>query len=73
MFKPNEYFEKVYVKNYNEELKKQGKPEVEAWVVYMETIRAIMANVLGYKLSEHGLEDKFAYKALLKKKKAKKE
>jgi hypothetical protein len=39
------------VKKYNEDLKKKGEKEHEAWVVYMDTIREIMAKTLGVSLS----------------------
>lgn len=37
----------------------------EKWQAYMRVIRQLMADSLGFKLSEQRLEDKFDYKALL--------
>jgi hypothetical protein len=54
VFEPNDYFFKHHMK----------EGEIK-WVTYMRVIREIMADALGFKLSEQSLEDKFAYKELL--------
>ena len=55
VFQPNEYF----WKNHSQE----GK---QRWQVYAETIRNILRDVDGYKLSDMAMEDKLVYRSMLK-------
>ena len=58
-FTPNDYF-----------FKNHQKSGEEKWATYMRVMREIMADSLGFKLSQNKLEDKFAYKEMLYPKKA---
>mmetsp|Transcript_1429 Transcript_1429/g.928 ORF Transcript_1429/g.928 Transcript_1429/m.928 type:complete len:103 (-) Transcript_1429:40-348(-) len=56
VFKPNEYFWK---KHYDPT---SGK---EKWEVFAETVRKIMQESFGFKLVDHGVEEKAQYKSKL--------
>ena len=55
VFKPNEY----YWKNHSQE----GK---QRWQIYAETMRKILSDLDGYKLSDMAMEDKLVYRSMLK-------
>ena len=54
VFKPNDYF-----------FEHHSIAGEEKWQTYMRVVRLLMAEELGFPLSDAKLEDKFKYKSLL--------